>query len=113
MPLQTIEVLASKSSNAIFLAPEADLYRNPGPIQFAGPCADTRTLTLELETGAAGAAGDHSYVARIAHLRHALAQVQERCRPGCSDAVLTAATCSMNTLIEVLGLVSAKEEDAK
>ena len=50
---------------------------------------------------------------RIAAIRKALADVQERCRPGCSDAVLKAAASSTQTLLDVLRLVSAKEEMAK
>ena len=87
----------------------ADLYRNPGPIQFSGPCAGATTITLELLAGGDG--GD--YVTRIAAIRKALADVQERCRPGCSDAVLKAAASSTQTLLDVLRLVSAKEEMAK
>ena len=79
-----------------------DLYTNPGPIQFCGPAANTTTQTLQLAVG-----GD--YAGRIAFLRASLAKVSERCRPGCSDAVLKAAAASMSTLTEVLALITAAE----
>jgi hypothetical protein len=28
----------------------ADLYENPGPVQYAGPCAETIPITLQLES---------------------------------------------------------------
>jgi pyrophosphate--fructose-6-phosphate 1-phosphotransferase len=37
-----------------------DLYRNPGPIQFSGPGANSRTITLSVQ--------DQDYIGRIQDL---------------------------------------------
>ena len=99
--LHSPAMLALQKDRAVWAV--QDFYTNPGPIQFSGPAAGTTTKTLQLAVG-----GD--YAGRIAFLRESLAAVNERCRPGCSDAVLKAAAASMSTLTEVLELISAAEE---
>lgn len=46
-----------------------DLYRNPGPLQFEGPGADAKPLTLCVE--------DQDYMGRIKKLQEYLDQVLE------------------------------------
>lgn len=44
-----------------------DIYRNPGPLQFEGPGADAKALTLSVE--------DQDYMGRIKKLQEYLEQV--------------------------------------
>ncbi|KAK1261435.1 Pyrophosphate--fructose 6-phosphate 1-phosphotransferase subunit alpha [Acorus gramineus] len=66
-----------------------DLYRNPGPIQYEGSGADSKTTTLCVE--------DQDYMGRVKTI----------VKPGCSQEVLKAALCSMSSLIEILSLMSS------
>ncbi|MCO5567775.1 hypothetical protein L7F22_021470 [Adiantum nelumboides] len=75
-----------------------DLYRNPGPIQFGGPGANLRTVTLSLQ--------DQDYIGRIQELWAYLEKVKKMVQPGCPEEVLKAALSSMNSVIEVLSVIS-------
>jgi len=44
-----------------------DIYRNPGPLQFDGPGADSKVITLSVE--------DQDYMGRIKKLQEYLEQV--------------------------------------
>jgi pyrophosphate--fructose-6-phosphate 1-phosphotransferase len=76
-----------------------DLYRNPGPIQFAGPGADLITATL--------AAEDNDYIGKVQELYAYLDKVKEIVKPGCPGEVLKAALCSMASVTEILNVMSA------
>lgn len=75
-----------------------DLYRNPGPIQFSGPGASLRTLTLSVQ--------DQDYIGRIQELWSYLERVKKIVQPGCPEEVLKAALSSMNSVIEVLSVMT-------
>ncbi|GAY49350.1 hypothetical protein CUMW_118430, partial [Citrus unshiu] len=60
-----------------------DLYRNPGPVQFDGPGADAKAVTLCVE--------DRDYMGRIKELQKYLDEVRTIVKPGCSQEVLKAA----------------------
>jgi diphosphate-dependent phosphofructokinase len=78
-----------------------DCYENPGPLQFCGPTAHLGTETLRLES--------FEYLHQVRGLYSALARITEQCRPGCSSAVLHAATSSLGSLTTVLDLVCEAE----
>lgn len=73
-----------------------DLYRNPGPVQFAGDTADNRLMSLELETD--------DYLGQLAELRGALKEIQESCRPGCSSNILKLSTKTLQNLTQIMEL---------
>lgn len=75
-----------------------DLYRNPGPIQFGGPGANLRTVTLSVQ--------DQDYIGRIQELWAYLEKVKKIVQPGCPEQVLKAALSSMGSVIEVLSVMS-------
>lgn len=75
-----------------------DLYRNPGPIQFSGPGTSLRTLTLSVQ--------DQDYIGRIQELWSYLERVKKIVQPGCPEEVLKAALSSMNSVIEVLSVMT-------
>ncbi|KAL6008460.1 hypothetical protein ACLOJK_033971 [Asimina triloba] len=76
-----------------------DLYRNPGPIQFEGPGADSKTISLCAE--------DHDYMGKLKDLQAYLDKVKSIAKPGCSQEVLKAALSSMASVIDVLTLISS------
>ncbi|KAL3734461.1 hypothetical protein ACJRO7_023763 [Eucalyptus globulus] len=76
-----------------------DLYRNPGPLQFDGPGADAKPVTLCVE--------DQDYMGRIKLLQEYLDKVRTIVKPGCSQEVLKAALSSMASVTEVLSVLSA------
>ncbi|XP_020265419.1 pyrophosphate--fructose 6-phosphate 1-phosphotransferase subunit alpha-like isoform X2 [Asparagus officinalis] len=76
-----------------------DMYRNPGPMQFEGPGADVKPLTLCIE--------DQDYMGRIKKLQEYLEKVKSIVKPGCSQDVLKAALSSMASVTEVLSVMSA------
>ncbi|KAF8377966.1 hypothetical protein HHK36_031355 [Tetracentron sinense] len=76
-----------------------DVYRNPGPLQFDGPGADSKTVTLSVE--------DQDYMGRIKKLQEYLDKVRNIVKPGCSQDVLKAALSSMASVTDVLSLMSA------
>ncbi|KAK1306576.1 Pyrophosphate--fructose 6-phosphate 1-phosphotransferase subunit alpha [Acorus calamus] len=77
-----------------------DIYRNPGPLQFDGPGADAKAVTLCVE--------DQDYMGRIKKLQEYLEQVRKIVKPGCSQEVLKAALSAMASVTDVL---SAKNMD--
>ncbi|KAK1282286.1 Pyrophosphate--fructose 6-phosphate 1-phosphotransferase subunit alpha 1 [Acorus calamus] len=77
-----------------------DIYRNPGPLQFDGPGADAKAVTLCVE--------DQDYMGRIKKLQEYLEQVRKIVKPGCSQEVLKAALSAMASVTDVL---SAKNID--
>lgn len=79
----------------------AELYRNPGPIQFEGPGSDAVALSLAADT--------HDYVSRIDRLRAALESIREVCRPGVSDSLLDAALTGVTSLSHILSVMKDRE----
>ncbi|KAI4320898.1 hypothetical protein MLD38_034331 [Melastoma candidum] len=76
-----------------------DLYRNPGPLQFDGPGADAKPVTLCVE--------DQDYMGRIKLLRDYLEKVRTIVKPGCSQEVLKAALSAMSSLTDILSVLSS------
>ncbi|KAJ0025296.1 hypothetical protein Pint_09158 [Pistacia integerrima] len=76
-----------------------DLYRNPGPLQFEGPGADAKAVTLCVE--------DQDYMGRIKKLQVYLDKVRTIVKPGCSQDVLKAALSVMASVTEVLSVMSS------
>ncbi|KAI4388527.1 hypothetical protein MLD38_000847 [Melastoma candidum] len=76
-----------------------DLYRNPGPLQFEGPGADAKPITLCVE--------DQDYMGRIKLLQDYLEKVRTIVKPGCSHEVLKAALSAMASVTDVLSVLSA------
>nr|AIE47261.1 pyrophosphate-dependent phosphofructokinase [Hevea brasiliensis] len=76
-----------------------DLYRNPGPLQFEGPGADAKPLTLCVE--------DQDYMGRIKKLQDYLDKVRTIVKPGCSQEVLKAALSVMASVTDVLSAMSS------
>ncbi|KAF5179996.1 Pyrophosphate--fructose 6-phosphate 1-phosphotransferase subunit alpha [Thalictrum thalictroides] len=76
-----------------------DVYRNPGPLQFDGPGADTKTMSLCVE--------DQDYMGRIKKLQEYLDKVRSIVKPGCSQDVLKAALSAMASVTDILSIVSA------
>ncbi|XP_022141547.1 pyrophosphate--fructose 6-phosphate 1-phosphotransferase subunit alpha [Momordica charantia] len=76
-----------------------DLYRNPGPLQFDGPGADAKPVTLCVE--------DQDYMGRIKKLQEYLDKVRTIVKPGCSQEVLKAALSVMASVTDVLSVMSS------
>ncbi|XP_057738400.1 pyrophosphate--fructose 6-phosphate 1-phosphotransferase subunit alpha [Arachis stenosperma] len=76
-----------------------DIYRNPGPLQFDGPGADAKPISLSVE--------DQDYMGRIKKLQEYLEQVRTIVKPGCPQEVLKAALSVMGSVTEVLAAMSA------
>ncbi|PPR94298.1 hypothetical protein GOBAR_AA26372 [Gossypium barbadense] len=76
-----------------------DIYRNPGPLQFDGPGADAKAVTLCVE--------DQDYMGRIKKLQEYLDKVRTIVKPGCSQEVLKAALSVMASVTEVLSVMSS------
>ncbi|EPS71673.1 hypothetical protein M569_03082, partial [Genlisea aurea] len=76
-----------------------DLYRNPGPLQFDGPGADARPITLNVE--------DQDYMGRIKRLQEYLDQVRSIVKPGCSQDVLKAALSAMSSVTDILTVMAS------
>ncbi|KAL6509890.1 hypothetical protein OROGR_022378 [Orobanche gracilis] len=76
-----------------------DVYRNPGPLQFEGPGADAKPVTLCVE--------DQDYMGRIKKLREYLDKVRSIVKPGCSQDVLKAALSAMSSVTDILSIMSA------
>ncbi|EFJ20412.1 hypothetical protein SELMODRAFT_108705 [Selaginella moellendorffii] len=88
--------LLSQNASALLMD---DLYRNPGPLQFDGPGADLKTITLSVE--------DRDYIGRIQELRSYLDKVKDIIKPGCPEEILKAALSSMASVTEVLSVMSS------
>ncbi|XP_034675902.1 pyrophosphate--fructose 6-phosphate 1-phosphotransferase subunit alpha [Vitis riparia] len=76
-----------------------DLYRNPGPLQFDGPGADAKAVTLCVE--------DQDYMGRIKKLQEYLDKVRTIVKPGCSQDVLKAALSAMASVTEILSVMTS------
>ena len=66
--------MISNMTSFLFISQVADMYENPGPLQFQGPSdlVDSVTSTLTLDT--------FSYLQDIKKLQSALASIQDACR---------------------------------
>ncbi|KAE8720676.1 Pyrophosphate--fructose 6-phosphate 1-phosphotransferase subunit alpha [Hibiscus syriacus] len=82
-----------------------DIYRNPGPLQFDGPGADAKAVTLCVE--------DQDYMGRIKKLQEYLDKVCTIVKPGCSQEVLKAALSVMASVTEVLSVMSSSSPGAQ
>jgi diphosphate--fructose-6-phosphate 1-phosphotransferase len=51
---------------------QEELYENPGPIQFSGPCSSSVSLTVRTK---------FPYLNELAHLQKSLAEVASKCQP--------------------------------
>uniref|UniRef100_A0A2P2ME11 Pyrophosphate--fructose 6-phosphate 1-phosphotransferase subunit alpha n=2 Tax=Rhizophora mucronata TaxID=61149 RepID=A0A2P2ME11_RHIMU len=76
-----------------------DLYRNPGPLQFDGPGADSKTVSLCVE--------DQDYMGRIKKLQDYLDKIRGIVKPGCSQDVLKAALSVLASVTDVLSTMSS------
>ncbi|XP_071696446.1 pyrophosphate--fructose 6-phosphate 1-phosphotransferase subunit alpha-like [Rutidosis leptorrhynchoides] len=76
-----------------------DVYRNPGPLQFDGPGADSRAISLCVE--------DLDYMGRIKKLNEYLEKVRTIVKPGCSQDVLKAALSAMSSVTDILSVMSS------
>ncbi|CAN4095509.1 unnamed protein product [Withania somnifera] len=76
-----------------------DVYRNPGPLQFDGPGADSKAVTLCVE--------DQDYMGRIKKLQEYLDKVRTIVKPGCSQDVLKAALSAMSSVTDILSVMAS------
>ncbi|KAJ4817776.1 Pyrophosphate--fructose 6-phosphate 1-phosphotransferase subunit alpha [Rhynchospora pubera] len=76
-----------------------DLYRNPGPLQFEGPGADAKAISLSVE--------DRDYMGRIKLLQEYLDKVKSIVKPGCSQDVLKAALSAMASVTDTLAIMAS------
>ncbi|KAG6422925.1 hypothetical protein SASPL_113307 [Salvia splendens] len=76
-----------------------DVYRNPGPLQFEGPGADARPVTLCVE--------DQDYMGRIKELQEYLEKVRAIVKPGCSQDIVKAALSAMASVTDILSLMTS------
>jgi pyrophosphate--fructose-6-phosphate 1-phosphotransferase len=82
-----------------------DIYRNPGPLQFDGTGADSKTLTLCVE--------DQDYMGRIKQVQEYLDKIRTIVRPGCPQEVLKAALSVMASVTDVLSVMSNSSNSSK
>ncbi|KAF6174224.1 hypothetical protein GIB67_033756 [Kingdonia uniflora] len=75
-----------------------DVYRNPGPLQYDGPGADAKAVSLCVE--------DQDYMGRIKKLQEYLDKVRNIVKPGCSQDVLKAALSAMSSVTDILSVMS-------
>ncbi|XP_059636668.1 pyrophosphate--fructose 6-phosphate 1-phosphotransferase subunit alpha-like isoform X2 [Cornus florida] len=76
-----------------------DVYRNRGPLQFDGPGADAKAITLCVE--------DQDYIGSIKKLQEYLDKVRTIVKPGCSQDILKTALSSMASLTDILSVMSS------
>ncbi|XP_047325461.1 pyrophosphate--fructose 6-phosphate 1-phosphotransferase subunit alpha-like [Impatiens glandulifera] len=76
-----------------------DVYRNPGPLQYDGPGADAKPVTLCVE--------DQDYMGRIKKLQEYIEKVRTIVKPGCSQDVLKAALSSMSSVTDILSIMAS------
>ncbi|KAG2653463.1 pyrophosphate--fructose 6-phosphate 1-phosphotransferase subunit alpha-like [Panicum virgatum] len=88
--------LLRQSSSSFLLE---DIYRNPGPLQFEGPGADSKPISLCVE--------DQDYMGRIKKLQEYLEKVKSIVKPGCSQDVLKAALSAMASVTETLNIMTS------
>ncbi|CAL5038346.1 unnamed protein product [Urochloa decumbens] len=89
------ELLRQNSSSFLM----EDIYRNPGPLQFEGPGAETKPISLSVE--------DRDYMGRIKQLQEYLEKVKSIVKPGCSQDVLKAAVSAMASVTDMLTIMSS------
>ncbi|KVI07575.1 Phosphofructokinase domain-containing protein [Cynara cardunculus var. scolymus] len=77
-----------------------DVYRNPGPLQFDGPGADSKAVSLCVE--------DLDYMGRIKELNEYLDKVRTIVKPGCSQDVLKAALSAMSSVTDILSVMTSQ-----
>ncbi|KAH8509801.1 hypothetical protein Peur_051569 [Populus x canadensis] len=82
-----------------------DLYRNPGPLQFDGPGADSKAVTLCVE--------DQDYMGGIKKLQEYLDKVRNIVKPGCTQEVLKAALSVMSSVTDVLSVMSSTSSNGQ
>ncbi|KAK9748454.1 hypothetical protein RND81_02G058600 [Saponaria officinalis] len=82
-----------------------DIYRNPGPLQFDGPGADAKAVSLCVE--------DQDYMGRIKQLKEYLDNVRSIVKPGCSQDVLKAALSAMSSVTEILSVMSSNSNSGQ
>ncbi|KAG6774870.1 hypothetical protein POTOM_022248 [Populus tomentosa] len=82
-----------------------DLYRNPGPLQFDGPGADSKAVTLCVE--------DQDYMGGIKKLQEYLDKARNIVKPGCSQEVLKAALSVMASVTDVLSVMSSTSSNGQ
>ncbi|KAM7258541.1 hypothetical protein ACFE04_014282 [Oxalis oulophora] len=75
-----------------------DIYRNPGPLQFDGTCADSKTVTFCVE--------DQDYMGHIKQVQEYLDKIRTIVKPGCPQEVLKAALSVMASVTDVLSVMS-------
>ncbi|XP_066319328.1 pyrophosphate--fructose 6-phosphate 1-phosphotransferase subunit alpha-like [Miscanthus floridulus] len=92
---KTYEVLRQNSSSFLL----EDVYRNPGPLQFEGPGADSKPISLCVE--------DQDYMGRIKKLQEYLEKVKSIVKPGCSQDVLKVALSAMSSVTETLNIMTS------
>ncbi|CAN6217226.1 unnamed protein product [Urochloa humidicola] len=92
---ESYAVLREKASSFLL----DDFYRTPGGIQFEGPGANTKPITLTIE--------DQDYLGDIEILQDYLNKVRTILKPGCSREILKAAISSMASVNDVLKVMSA------
>lgn len=78
-----------------------ELYTNPGPIQFRGPCADDITMTLT--------ASRHDYLRRLRSCRERVEKLRALIVAGVSDSVLDAALSGVTALGDMIELLVRKD----
>ncbi|XP_076889872.1 pyrophosphate--fructose 6-phosphate 1-phosphotransferase subunit alpha-like [Bidens hawaiensis] len=76
-----------------------DVYRNPGPLQFDGPGADSMTVSLHIQ--------DLDYMGRIQELNTYFDKVRSIVKPGCSQDILKAALSAMSSVADVLSVMTS------
>ncbi|KAL6643402.1 hypothetical protein ACP70R_018959 [Stipagrostis hirtigluma subsp. patula] len=91
---ESYAVLREKASSFLL----DDFYRTPGGIQFEGPGADAKPITLTIE--------DQDYLGDIKILQDYIDKVRKILKPGCSREVLKAAISSMASVNDVLRAMS-------
>ncbi|CAN6181862.1 unnamed protein product [Urochloa humidicola] len=95
MKAEAYAVLREKASSFLL----DDFYRTPGGIQFEGPGANTKPITLTIE--------DQDYLSDIEILQDYLDKMRTILKPGCSREILKAAISSMASVNDVLKVMSA------
>ncbi|XP_021717796.1 pyrophosphate--fructose 6-phosphate 1-phosphotransferase subunit alpha [Chenopodium quinoa] len=82
-----------------------DIYRNPGPLQFDGPGADAKAVSLCVE--------DLDYMGRIKQLQEYLDKVRSIVKPGCSQDILKVALSSMSSVTDILTVMSSNSNSGQ
>ncbi|XP_021753678.1 pyrophosphate--fructose 6-phosphate 1-phosphotransferase subunit alpha-like [Chenopodium quinoa] len=82
-----------------------DIYRNPGPLQFDGPGADAKAVSLCVE--------DLDYMGRIKQLQEYLDKVRAIVKPGCSQDILKVALSSMSSVTDILTVMSSNSNSGQ